>query len=121
MENVLNIVKAVSDGNRLRVVMILTQHQELCVCNITEMLKLATPTVSRHISILQKAGLVKSRKDSRWIYYRLSDSFPSALLAWLRDMLNETEEIKKDGEKVKSILCEETKNLCSSKKLKSEK
>jgi ArsR family transcriptional regulator, arsenate/arsenite/antimonite-responsive transcriptional repressor len=114
VENILNIVKAVSDGNRLRVVMILTQHQELCVCEITEMLTLATPTVSRHISVLQKAGLVKSRKDSRWIHYRLSDSFPPALLEWFKDMLNEAEEIKRDNEKVKSILCRETKTMCSS-------
>jgi len=48
------ITKALSDGNRLRVVVSLMEHEELCVCQITEMLKLATATVSRHMSVLSE-------------------------------------------------------------------
>ena len=56
MEQVLGTTKALADGNRLRVVMALTDQEELCVCQITELLNLAMPTVSRHMSVLQKAG-----------------------------------------------------------------
>jgi ArsR family transcriptional regulator len=80
MDRILSIAKALADGNRLRVVMTLKNCGELCVCQITEMLALATPKVSRHMSVLQQAGLVKSRKDSRWVYYGISETFAPLLL-----------------------------------------
>jgi len=104
MERVLSTTKALADGNRLRVVMALREGEELCVCQITEMLNLAMPTVSRHMSILQQAGLVKSRKDSRWVYYRLSETFPSLLLQWLKEGLMDSEGIARDKRKMSSIL-----------------
>ncbi len=78
-----SMVKALADGNRLRVIAALREHEELCVCQITELLHLATATVSRHMSILQYAGLVQSRKKSRWVYYRLTAEFPTLLGQWL--------------------------------------
>jgi ArsR family transcriptional regulator len=107
MDDVLNITKALADGNRLRVVMAMTDQKEFCVCQITEMLGLATPTVSRHMSVLQKAGLVKSHKDGRWVYYRLSGSFPPLLLRWLKGVLVSSDDIATDKEKMNTILaCE---------------
>ena len=71
MLETLNITKALSDENRIRALMMLTGG-ELCVCQIIEMLGLAPSTVSKHMSILRQAGLVETRKEGRWIYYRLS-------------------------------------------------
>jgi len=104
MQQMLNITKALADGSRLRVIMALTDYDELCVCQITEILGHATPTVSRHMSVLQKGGLVKSRKDGRWVYYRLSETFPHRLLQWLEDAAGNTREIAKDREKLTDIL-----------------
>lgn len=120
MERILNSIKALSDGNRLRVVMTLKDCGELCVCQITEMLGLATPTVSRHMSVLQGAGLVKSRKDSRWVYYRLSDTFPPMLLQWLEDGLMDSEDIAKDKEKINSIISNGLDWLCQIQKKRRE-
>lgn len=72
--NTLSIIKALSDLNRLRVMWMLNDQKELCVCQITEVLGLATPTVSKHMAILNAAGLVSSRKESRWVYYSLGES-----------------------------------------------
>jgi DNA-binding transcriptional ArsR family regulator len=47
--------------------------RELCLCQIVELLGLATSTVSRHASILQQARLVDSRKQGRWTYFRLDE------------------------------------------------
>ncbi len=69
------IIKALSDLNRLRVMWLLSVKKELCVCEVTEVLKLATPTVSKHMSILNNAGLLSSRKESRWVYYSLGENF----------------------------------------------
>lgn len=73
--NSIQTIKALSDLNRLRVMWLLDKFDELCVCQITEVLGLATPTVSKHMSILYSAGLVKSRKESRWVYYRLGEIY----------------------------------------------
>lgn len=46
---------------------------ELCLCQITEVLKLAPSTVSLHIKELKRAGLVSERKEGRWVYLSLAE------------------------------------------------
>ncbi|MBI5593724.1 MAG: winged helix-turn-helix transcriptional regulator [Deltaproteobacteria bacterium] len=116
MDQVLSITKALADGNRLRIIMALTCHDELCVCQVTEMLHLAMPTVSRHMSVLQNAGLVKSRKDSRWVYYRISEAFPSQCLNWLKDALIDSEDIAGDKKRMETILTCDLEELCRTQK-----
>ncbi|MHC4097765.1 MAG: ArsR/SmtB family transcription factor, partial [Planctomycetota bacterium] len=72
MYDFIYIAKALSDENRVRALMLLSQG-ELCVCQLIEMLRLAPSTVSKHMSILRQARLVESRKEGRWMYYRLVD------------------------------------------------
>lgn len=71
----ISVIKALSDLSRLRVMWLLSDKEELCVCQITEILGLAMPTVSRHMAILNNAGLVSSRKESRWVYYHKGDTY----------------------------------------------
>ena len=63
MRDLLAVMKALADENRLRIVAAL-QGRELCLCQIVELLGLATSTVSRHASILQQARLVQSRRKA---------------------------------------------------------
>jgi len=130
MDQVLSITKALADGSRMRVIMALTDHGELCVCQVTEMLNLAMPTVSRHMSVLQNAGLVKSRKDSRWVYYRLSEVFPPLCLKWLKEALMNSENIAEDKKSMETILScdleelcrtQKQRHMCSAEKIKKEK
>jgi DNA-binding transcriptional ArsR family regulator len=72
MDELLAAMKALSDGSRLRTVMAL-RSGELCVCQLTELLRLAPSTVSRHMAVLRHAGLVKSRREGRWIRYGLAE------------------------------------------------
>jgi ArsR family transcriptional regulator, arsenate/arsenite/antimonite-responsive transcriptional repressor len=116
MKDTLKVTKALADGSRLRVVAALTEHKELCVCQITELLRSATPTASRHMSVLQSAGLVEQRKDSRWVYYRLSDTFPTIVLQWLKNTLRDSEEISKDRDTVKAIVACDLDTLCKAQK-----
>ena len=90
MKDVLSVTKALSDGNRLRTVMALRDMIELCVCQVTEMLGLAPATVSRHMSILQNAGLVESRKNGRWVFYRLSEASKTEPIVTVMDWLGES-------------------------------
>ncbi|MBI2241900.1 MAG: winged helix-turn-helix transcriptional regulator [Magnetospirillum gryphiswaldense] len=68
--------KAVADPTRIRILKLL-QSGELCVCQLTTVLGLAPATVSKHLSVLKGAGLVQSRRDGKWVYYRLAETdFP---------------------------------------------
>jgi DNA-binding transcriptional ArsR family regulator len=84
MDETLDILKALGDRNRLRIVLALADHAELCACQITELLGVRGATASRHLGQLTRAGLLTSRRDGRWIHYRLREDFAaSAPLAWL--------------------------------------
>ena len=86
----LNITKALAEENRLRILMAL-KGEELCVCQLIELLELAPSTVSKHVSVLRQARLVEGRKDGRWIYYRRAgESAPSEAteaIAWVKASL----------------------------------
>jgi ArsR family transcriptional regulator len=120
METSLNIAKALADGNRMRVVAALMKQDELCVCQIVEMLRLATATVSRHMSILQNARLVQSRKDGRWVHYRLAEPFPEPLRKWLLESLANSEKIKADRALLEKILSCAPGDLCRQQKERKE-
>lgn len=116
METTLAITKALADGNRLRVVMALTEQEELCLCQLTELLGWAGATVSRHLSVLQNARLVKSRKEGRWVHYRLAEDFPEALRNWLVASLGATPEVAADRERLREILACGRDELCRRQK-----
>jgi len=72
MKEMLGIFKSLSDETRLRVIKLL-EHGELCVCDITAALDMVQPKVSFHLGTLKQAGLIKDRKQGKWIHYRLND------------------------------------------------
>lgn len=107
MKDVLSVTKALSDGNRLRTLMALREMAELCVCQVTEMLGVAPATVSRHMSVLQNAGLVESRKNGRWVYYRLTEAAKRkplvTVMDWLAGSLDRSAEIRADRKYLRKI------------------
>lgn len=112
----LDIAKAMADGSRMRVLAALLRCDELCVCQIVEILRLATATVSRHMSILQNARLVQSRKDGKWVYYRLAAHFPEPLRIWLLESLSDSPEIIADQALLETILSCAPEDLCRQQK-----
>lgn len=118
MQHQLNITKALADGSRMRVVAALLGNDELCGCQIVELLQLSTATVSRHMSILQNAQLVKPRKDGRWVYYRLNTTFPEQLRRWFTDSIVTTQEMQTDQIQLREILALDPEELCRSQKAK---
>jgi ArsR family transcriptional regulator len=85
-------MKALSDPNRVRVLKLL-QDGELCVCEIQKVLGLAQSTVSKHMKLLEDAGLVERHRQGTWILYDLAKGseipYARVLLAkmdkWLED------------------------------------
>ena len=115
MQDFLAVAKALADENRLRALLAL-RERELCVCQIIELLQLAPSTVSKHMSILGQARLVKSRKSGRWVYYRLADddvpSEVSDALAWTVKSLSDDPQTRKDAARLKKILELQPEMLC---------
>ena len=115
MKDFLNITKALSDENRLRMLMAL-RDGELCVCQITELTGLAMSTVSKHMSLLYQAGLVDARKAGRWMFYSLpgrgSPAAASEAVAWVRASLGKSERITEDNRRLKKVLAMDITELC---------
>jgi DNA-binding transcriptional ArsR family regulator len=64
--------KALADEIRLRILSLLA-IREMCVCEVMVALNLTQPTASHHLGILETVGLVRHRKEGKWVFYRLSD------------------------------------------------
>ncbi len=60
--------KALADETRLKILEYL-ESGELCVCELLEVLDMPQSTVSHHLLLLQNAGLIRSRKQGRWVLY----------------------------------------------------
>lgn len=80
------LFRTLSDPTRLRILALLDARDELCVCDLTQALKLSQPMISRHLAQLRTAGLVADRRDGVWIHYRLHPNLP----AWARAVLRTT-------------------------------
>lgn len=113
METTLDMLKALSDKNRMRVVAALSRYDELCACQITELLDVSGATASRHLGILQKAGLVDSRKEGRWVYFRLvKPAGTEPLFTWLSTAFAKSEGLKVDFQALEKIVALTREDLC---------
>ncbi len=114
MKEFMSIAKALSDENRTRVLMFL-RSGELCVCKVLEMLQLAPSTVSKHLNILQQAGLVESRKQGRWVYYRLPQKPTPCIreaLRWVHTTLEGKTQIRHDAKRLAAVNKMDVEKLC---------
>jgi DNA-binding transcriptional ArsR family regulator len=115
LRGLLNITGAIADATRVRILMMLDIH-ELCVCQITEALKLAPSTISKHLSILEAADLINRRKVGRWVYYRLNDSKSPKLVKNALNLVtgcaSQIKDIMEDRKKIKLLLKEDIADIC---------
>ncbi len=114
MDKTLLKLKALADRNRFRIFGALTQYKELCACQITELLQVSGATVSRHLGILVTAGLVKSRKESRWVYFALDEGCDGIdnILEWLLPRLHQSDQMQMDLEVLDGIMAVTKEDLC---------
>ena len=104
MQDILNIYKALSEETRLRVLKLL-EHGELCVCDIVAALDLIQPKVSFHLAVLKEAGLIKDRKQGKWVHYKIDDSdiFRRFLLLSTLERIS-AETVSEDTRRLKDFL-----------------
>jgi DNA-binding transcriptional ArsR family regulator len=115
MRDLLQITKALADENRIRVLLAL-RAGELCACQITELFGLAPSTMSKHLSVLYQAGLVDSRKEGRWIYFRLPDGkAPTTVkraIDWITKAAEDQPRVHEDAERLRKIAKMDPSELC---------
>lgn len=106
MKDFVNVMKAVSDTNRVKIIRML-QYRMMCVCEIHAALKIAQPTVSKHLKALEEAGLVEFKKDGLWINYHLTDGssspYAATMLGNLKHWLEDNPEIVRIVEELPAI------------------
>lgn len=106
MDSFVRVMKALSDPNRVRIVKML-QRRMMCVCELQAALGVAQPTVSKHLKILEEAGLVSRRKDGLWVNYTVSDGstspYAASMLGNLRHWLAEDRELADLLDKIKDL------------------
>jgi len=105
MKAFIKVMKALSDPGRVKIVKML-RHKTMCVCELRAALELSQPAVSKHLKILEDAGLVTFKKDGLWVNYSLaggSNPYAETLLSNIEKWLNEEPEISSVIKKLPDI------------------
>lgn len=100
---------ALSDATRLRLLHALAGG-ELCACQLVALVGLANSTVSKHLSVLDQAGLVEHRKVGRWVHYRLARPSPASRML-LRE-LAALSELSDDIRRLRALRAADLEILC---------
>ena len=98
---------ALADKTRLRLLNLM-RDEEICVCFFTEVLGESQPKISRHLAYLRNAGLVESRRDGKWMHYRIIEPENEVAKRVLRETLQglkERDDMQQDYEKLYVACC----------------
>ena len=105
MRALIKVLKALADETRLRILKILQQKEELCVCEIMQALNISQTRASRNLGILKDAGFVSDRKEGTWVYYSINktkiNNYHKKLSDLLKNWLNNEKIIKEDKKRLK--------------------
>lgn len=110
MKTFIKVMKALSDPNRVKIIKLL-QQKVMCVCELQATLEISQPSVSKHLKILEEAGLVSFFKDGVWVNYSLADGdaspYAASLLGNLKHWLNDEAEVAALSKKIPFLSREE--------------
>ena len=93
MSKAAEVLAALGSEHRLKIVELL-RGGERCVCEITPEFELDPSVVSRHLAVLEQAGVIVSRRAGRWIHYRIADRRVLRLLDAARQMPERAEQTR---------------------------
>ena len=101
------LFRALADPTRLRLLNLIADR-EICVCYFVEILRMSQPKVSRHLAYLRRAGIVASRRDGKWMHYRLvapKDQAVASILGETLKHLKTKPEMRHDLSRLNSACC----------------
>lgn len=107
--------QALADTTRLRLLNLMGD-QEVCVCYLVEILGEPQPKISRHLAALRNAGIVESRREGKWMHYRIvtpphhgAAQILNDTLAWLK----EDKQMQADRARLRKVCCSPAKYALS--------
>jgi ArsR family transcriptional regulator len=106
--DLLNFHKCLADETRLRIVLLIVDQEELCVCELISALQISQPKISRHLALLRQNGLLQDRRQGQWVYYRLSPSLP----VWVQQSIDAAYQSKPDFFKEDLSKLQRLSNCC---------
>ncbi len=101
------LFRALADRTRLRLLNLMGDD-EICVCFFVEVLKTNQPKISRHLAYLRRAGIVASRRQGKWMHYRIvnpSDPYAARILNEVRAWLAQDQEMRHDRTQLVKFCC----------------
>ena len=117
MKEAADIFKALSEECRLRILAMLADGREVCVCKLTEVLKSTHSKTSRHLAYLKRTKIVSARRKGQWMYYKLNPKMnagPGKLFEAIKSIIIDNARSKKDIKKLGEL--EEIKDCKTIKK-----
>ena len=105
--NIEFLFKALADRTRLRLISLIGDS-EVCVCFFVVILKISQPKISRHLAYMRRAGIVTSRREGKWMHYRLAeppDQHAARIFREVRASLAEHPEFQLDRKKLAAVCC----------------
>ncbi len=112
MRELIQVLKAIADKNRIRIIKML-EKKKMCVCELSAVLEITQPSVSRHLSILNNAGILKDERNGQWIDYSLNDErinqYAPVIKNVIQKWLNSDATIKNDLRRAKNL---SRKDIC---------
>ncbi|MDD5622148.1 MAG: metalloregulator ArsR/SmtB family transcription factor [Actinomycetota bacterium] len=112
LKKITRVLKALADENRVRILYLLGERKNLCVCEIREIIGLSQPTISSHLKVLENNGLIIFTKDGKWVNYSLNSNLDNKIKQIIDSIFSIVEidaEVKKDLDRVNKV---DRKKLC---------
>ena len=112
MRDEAQLFKTLGEPTRLRLVTLLAIEGEICVCHLAGALDEPDFKISRHLAILRSAGVVETRREGTWMYYRLAKPkgrLSQCLQACLGNCLRDHRTVKRDLKRLSKAPCQTTK------------
>jgi ArsR family transcriptional regulator, arsenate/arsenite/antimonite-responsive transcriptional repressor len=101
------LFKALADRTRLRLINLIGED-EICVCFLVEVLKTNQPKISRHLAYLRRAGIVISRREGKWMHYRITEppeTYAANVFREVRRWLANDAGMQRDRSRLLKICC----------------
>jgi len=101
---------------RLRVLMLVQREGELCVCELTHALGLSQPMISRHLALLRESGVLVTRREGTWMYYRINPQLPGwmgEILQLTLDGVSQSDHFVSDSKMLKTMANRPNSGCCS--------
>ena len=103
--NELAILKCLADETRLRMLLLISQEGELCVCELMSGLCEGQSKVSRHLAQLKRAGLLSDRRKGQWVFYDLDKNIPQWLTQLLDGLSSNQPQLAQDRKRLVRAVC----------------